>query len=257
MKIVKVSDIKSNPINEQIYNLSGIEELAASIDEVGLLQAITVNQSHMVISGHRRLEAIKSLGWDEVSVEVIKTRKETEAALIVHYNKQREKSCQEILNEYRVLKDSLSQKSGFVHLNKTSNTSSSQKNTRKEISQSLGVADSRLGKMLFIEKHRPDFIRFIDRDTISLNEAYTAVRRTREDKQPSLAKGTWNSLNENSSDFVFHHKSSKQMDEIQDGSVNLVLTSPPYWNKRLYTTECSRMSLQGAAVTADKFFADR
>ena len=47
------------------------------------------------------------------------------------------------------------------------------------------------------------------------------------------------------------------MDEIQDGSVNLVLTSPPYWNKRLYTTECSRMSLQGAAVTADKFFADR
>ena len=58
MKIVKVSDIKSNPINEQIYNWSGIEELAASIDEVGLLQAITVNQSHMVISGHRRLEAI-------------------------------------------------------------------------------------------------------------------------------------------------------------------------------------------------------
>ena len=51
MKIVKVSDIKSNPINEQIYDLSGIEELAASIDEVGLLQAITVNQSHTVISG--------------------------------------------------------------------------------------------------------------------------------------------------------------------------------------------------------------
>lgn len=35
MKIVKVSEIKSNPINEQIYDLSGIEELAASIDEVG------------------------------------------------------------------------------------------------------------------------------------------------------------------------------------------------------------------------------
>ena len=102
MKIVKVSDIKSNPINEQIYDLSGIEELAASIDEVGLLQSIIVNQSHTVISGHRRLEAIKSLGWDEVSVEVIKTRKDTEAALIVHCNKQREKSCQEILNEYRV-----------------------------------------------------------------------------------------------------------------------------------------------------------
>jgi len=237
MKIVKVADIKSNPINEQIYDLSGIEELAASIDEVGLLQAIAVNQSHMVISGHRRLEAIKSLGWDEVSVEVIRTKKDTEAALIVHYNKQREKSCREIINEYRVLKDSLPQKSGFVHLNKTSDTSSSHKNTRKEISQSLGVADSRLGKMLFIEKHRPDFIRFIDRDTISLNEAYTAVRRTREDKQPSLAKGTWNILNKNSADFVFHHKSSKQMDEIQDGSVNLVLTSPPYWNKRLYTTE--------------------
>ncbi len=103
MKIVKVGEIKSNPINEQIYDLSGIVELAASIDEVGLLQSITENQSHTINSGHRRLEAIKSLGRDEVSVEVIKTRKDTEAALIVHYNKQREKSCQEILNEYRVL----------------------------------------------------------------------------------------------------------------------------------------------------------
>ena len=27
------------------------------------------------------------------------------------------------------------------------------------------------------------------------------------------------------------------MDEVQDGSVNLVLTSPPYWTKRVYTTE--------------------
>ena len=211
MKIVKVSDIKSNPINEQIYDLSGIEELAASIDEVGLLQAITVNQSHTVISGHRRLEAIKSLGWDEVSVELIKTRKDTEAALIVHYNKQREKSCQEILNEYRVLKDSLSQKSGFVHLNKTSDNSSSHKNTRKEISQSLGVADSRLGKMLFIEKHRPDFIRFIDTDTISLNEAYTAVRRTREDKQTSSqpwqkALGTVSKITLQTLFFIISHQ---------------------------------------------------
>ena len=48
--------------------LSGIEDLAASIEQVGLLEPLVVNTENQVISGHRRLRAIKQLEWKSVEV---------------------------------------------------------------------------------------------------------------------------------------------------------------------------------------------
>ena len=46
--------------------LSSIDELMESISEVGLLQPLTIDTSNQVISGNRRFESIKRLGWEEV-----------------------------------------------------------------------------------------------------------------------------------------------------------------------------------------------
>ena len=46
--------------------LRGVEELAASIAELGLLSPIRVTPNHVLISGLHRLEAAKSLGWTEI-----------------------------------------------------------------------------------------------------------------------------------------------------------------------------------------------
>ena len=67
---VKVSSLKHHPKNKEIYNLSSIEELMDSISEVGLLQSLIIDQHHQIISGNRRFESIKRLGWEEVEVEV-------------------------------------------------------------------------------------------------------------------------------------------------------------------------------------------
>ena len=57
--------------------LTGIESLAASIEKVGLLHPPAVREaadgSFVLVAGHRRIEAMKLLGWTETRVTVIGT----------------------------------------------------------------------------------------------------------------------------------------------------------------------------------------
>jgi ParB family chromosome partitioning protein len=52
-------------------DLGDIDRLAQSIAEVGLLHPIVVNNDCRLIAGARRLKAVKSLGWEKVSVTVV------------------------------------------------------------------------------------------------------------------------------------------------------------------------------------------
>ena len=74
-----------------------------SILEVGLLQSLIIDQHNQIISGNRRFESIKKLGWEEVEVEVKEVKKGEEELLLIHYNKQRIKSFKELINEYLIL----------------------------------------------------------------------------------------------------------------------------------------------------------
>ena len=100
---VKVSSLTHHPKNKEIYILSSIDELMESISEVGLLQSLIIDQHSQIISGNRRFESIKRLGWKEVNVEVKEVKEEEEELLLIHYNKQRIKSFKELINEYLTL----------------------------------------------------------------------------------------------------------------------------------------------------------
>ena len=67
---VNLNKLSHHPINTDIYNLSNIEELSKSIEEVGLLQKMVINKKLQIISGSRRFESIKLLNWNEVDVDV-------------------------------------------------------------------------------------------------------------------------------------------------------------------------------------------
>ena len=47
-----------------------------SISEVGLLQPLIIDSRNQVISGNRRFESIKRLGWEEVEVNVREVKEE-------------------------------------------------------------------------------------------------------------------------------------------------------------------------------------
>ena len=100
---VPVSSLHHHPFNEQIYSLSDIDTLTNSIKQVGLLEPLVINKKNEVISGNRRLEALKILNEDKAEVVVRDISKEDEPLLIISHNSQRIKTARELLNEIKVL----------------------------------------------------------------------------------------------------------------------------------------------------------
>jgi len=66
---MKIADIK---IGKRRRKMRGdIEGLANSIDELGLLNPITVREDGVLIAGARRLAACRMLGWQDISANVV------------------------------------------------------------------------------------------------------------------------------------------------------------------------------------------
>lgn len=67
--IRQLSDIKIN--NEYLRHGTNVESLKKSIESIGLINPITVNQNNELLAGSRRFQAITELGWEEVEVHVV------------------------------------------------------------------------------------------------------------------------------------------------------------------------------------------
>jgi ParB family transcriptional regulator, chromosome partitioning protein len=53
-------------------DLGDIDSLAASIQDIGLLHPITIDEDGRLLAGARRLAACKQLGWNEIPVKVVR-----------------------------------------------------------------------------------------------------------------------------------------------------------------------------------------
>jgi len=218
-----------------------------SILDVGLLQPLVINQRNQVISGNRRFESIKRLGWDEVEVEQRIVSPDQEEFILVHYNKQRVKTFKEILNEYFVLKKYYEVGQG-KRLDLTSVPQNKGLNGRDGVANELGVSSSQLGKLLFINKHQPEHIPLLDKGILTVSQSYLQVQReVKEGESRSNTISNKNPLNPNN--WRFYQKSSDNMSELKDGEIQTIFTSPPYWNKRLYSEEGGL----GNELTSDEF----
>ena len=75
-------------------NLNGVEELAESIKNVGLLQPIIVrvNDAHRfeIVAGYRRFNACKKIGWRKITCHVVELDDKTafEVSLIENVQRQ-------------------------------------------------------------------------------------------------------------------------------------------------------------------------
>lgn len=77
---IQTRDIIVNQRFRQVDELS-ISQLAQSITFSGLLQPIIINRDNVLIDGNHRLQAVKSLGWDEIDC-IVKNIPELESDLI-------------------------------------------------------------------------------------------------------------------------------------------------------------------------------
>lgn len=216
---VKVSKLKHHPLNKRIYSLSGIESLMESIQQVGLLEPPTCDQYGQVVSGNRRFEAIKRLGWKEIEVHQINVKKGDEVLTLIHFNRQRIKTTQELLNEYFEL-ESYHKKNGLKKGERVRNV----------VSREIKVTDGQLSRILYVHKRNPKYIELIDSGILTVNQAYLNLRREEEERESreTNKKLTKFQSPSNKSEFTFYQKSSHLLEEISDNTCSCIITSPPF-----------------------------
>ena len=232
---VKVSSLKHHPKNKEIYTLSSIEELMGSISEVGLLQPLIIDSRNQVISGNRRFESVKRLGWEEVEVEVRDVQEDEEELLLIHFNKQRIKSFKELINEYLTL-DRIYRKGQGKRTDLTS-VKSNRSSSRDIISSEMGISSSQLQRLVYIHRNRPDYIELLDKGILTVNQSYLQIQREEKERDSRSSSISRNSDSKEKTNWRFYKKSSHDMIELSDGEVQTIFTSPPYWNKRTYSEE--------------------
>lgn len=235
---IDVNKLRHHPINSEIYNLSSIDELSDSINRMGLLQPLTIDQHNQIISGNRRFEAIQRLGWKKVEVNKIKVNPRDEVLFLIHFNKQRVKSISELLAEYDQLKKYYkSQPKGKI------------KNLREVVSDDIKVSDGTLARILYIRKHNPEIIQLIEDGILTINQAYLQSQRTQKEHHTLELDSVEFEKKNNTKLFRFYQKSSDKMAELKDGEVTSIFTSPPYFSKRVY----SRNGGLGNENTSDEY----
>ena len=173
---LSIDKITPHPKNREIYSLSDLDDLKSSLQTVGLLQPLILNQLNQILSGHRRFECIKELGWEEVEVDIKEVDDEETELYLVHFNKQRIKTTQEVLREYDVIERFYENKRGKFKNVRTNNLEKGY-NRRDKIAEELGVKSSQLGKLLFIRKHNEDHIELIDKGILTINQSYLQIQR--------------------------------------------------------------------------------
>jgi ParB-like chromosome segregation protein Spo0J len=170
-----VSRIKENPINAEIYSFNQKEhsELVKSIELNGLLEPLTITNNNQLVSGHRRFNAIKEIGYEKVECRL--SEFDNLNVALIELNRYRKKLPTEILKESEVLKSEYSKivKRGRPQKNENKKG----KNwTILNVSSTLGVSTTQLKKLISIKKYEPTLLDKIDLGVISVGKAYAIVR---------------------------------------------------------------------------------
>ncbi|HMA99892.1 MAG TPA: ParB N-terminal domain-containing protein [Spirochaetota bacterium] len=68
-------EIKKIKIRQRLRkDLGDLDELAESMQRVGLINPVIINTNNELLAGERRLVAAKELGWQKIPVRIIKTK---------------------------------------------------------------------------------------------------------------------------------------------------------------------------------------
>ena len=229
---IEVKKLKHHPFNSKVYLLSDIDRLKESILSMGLLEPLIINKKNKVISGNRRLEALRGLDIEYVDVIVKDLKKDEEPIHIISHNQQRVKTCRELINEIKVLHEYYSNGRG----RKRDVNIDSRFTTRRFIANEIGMSDGNVYKLLYVDEVFSELIDIIDSGGMTINQAFIESKRRK--IQNSINEENKNNITKvHSEKFQIYNKSALNMSEISDQSIDMILTSPPYYSLRNYGTK--------------------
>lgn len=168
----KLSELKEHPDNNQIYSPTDLKELKESIFKYGQLEPLVITKDKVIISGHRRFNAMKELGLPDCDARVQKF--DSEVIALIQFNKQRQKTALDFVNEMKFLEKELQKNVGRGRY--ATRGREIKMNTRDEVARIIGVKSGELQKLKFIDKHDATYLYKIQRKEISVSKAYDELR---------------------------------------------------------------------------------
>ena len=190
----KLTDLTEHPENIKIYGeVSGLEELETSLRENGQLEPLSITKNGLVISGNRRLAAMRNLGWSDCEVRL--TSVPNQVVALVEHNRYRVKTKKQILREGRALEREMRKSVGRGRSAKKDrpNEKKDQKlRVATETAKKIGISQNEYRELTWLEKNDPDKIAEIDKGVFrSTGDAY---RTSRNATRPTKKRGSRSGL---------------------------------------------------------------
>jgi len=247
---VNVNDLTTHPLSAQIYdyrrNSKEIKVLAKTIELVGLLEPIVINDKNQILSGNRRWRAFMFLG--RTTIKAIRTiTNENEEQSIVFHNQQRRKTPREIINEAEAILGILGKNQGVrndLMKEERGNPFGRIGRDRFEIAAKVigDISASSLRRIMDVvefekesEKNKEiGLVERIIKNELSASNAHNMMRTILRERVEKKLEKKRTLKPVHSDDFTIYNKSSHKMDEVKSNSVQVVFTSPPYFNLRNY-----------------------
>ena len=244
---VNINKLKLNSNHSNIYIVNDIDDLASSIEEIGQLEPIVVNNDFVIISGVRRYHALRKLNRTEADV-VVENYDQGDMLTLIAYNKQRVKTTRELINEAKFLKSIWTQKRGRKP-NSNQTPSSPTVNTRTKICNQLGLSAGNLSKLEKIDSVMPKLLDQIDSGDVTINQAHNSVVKFEiQQNQTNNQKVLPTTISKKH--YSIYNTSSDKLAELEDESIQLSYTSPPYWGLRDYSGDENEL---GAEKTSEEY----
>jgi site-specific DNA-methyltransferase (adenine-specific) len=244
MKKLPLNQLVENSVTNSLYPIeNSLDRLCMSIELFGILENIIVykiNDSdtpmYQIISGNRRKRAAERIGLDLVPCTILDYVEITES-LVFSHQEQRTKSPSDLLRELITLRDKYGLKQGvqaktpeIVKAKKYKNNLVREfgKNTTDRL-----VAIHKVASELS-ENNKSEYDKIMKRLDKSQNVDGTLKMLTKELKEKQNRQKTPSGFEIVKNDIRILPKSSDNVEDIEDESVQMVVTSCPYFELRDY-----------------------
>ncbi|RLD93497.1 MAG: hypothetical protein DRJ29_08675 [Bacteroidetes bacterium] len=249
--IVRIDSIHPNKKKLEMYQTpENYENIKRSIESEGIIEPLLVNENTKeIISGNLRYQVAKDLGINIVPVLYQEIDQEEMDIKSISTNQQRKKSYTEILKEIQFFEE-------YYKVKKGQRTDLNQdlkkiKDTRDELLKT--VSRDTFDKIKSIDKMASDLFgkgskkyesvfNSLDNNKTTLNGQYqTLVDMTKRKHNETMIPKEYEITSEWTK---IYNKSSEDMSEIESGSINCIITSPPYFQMRDYGTGKEQLGME-------------
>lgn len=248
---VNIDEIHPNKKKDEMYQTpENYDNIKQNIEREGIIEPLIVNEkTHEIISGNLRYQIAKELGITVVPVIYQEIDQEEMDIKSISTNQQRKKSFSEIFKELKFFEEHYKIKKGQrTDLNpelkklkeeRDKFMKSVPRDTREKLKGIDKLASDLYGAD---SKEYENVFASLDKYKSSLNGQYQSLLdKTRRKHNESIVpkkyeiKSNWTTI---------YQKSSEDMSEIESGTINCIITSPPYFQMKDYGTGKEQIGME-------------